>query len=61
MQRLIEYEQSTGIVRTVFDDIRATRKTTDINNFWKALANHRESLAKARAARKRPSDREIRA
>jgi hypothetical protein len=27
----------------------------------KALANHRESLAKARAARKRPSDREIRA
>ena len=27
----------------------------------KAPANYRESLAKARAARKRPSDREIRA
>ena len=44
MQRLIDYEQSTGVVRTVFDDIRATRKTTDINNFWKALANHPPTL-----------------
>ena len=25
-------------VRAVFDDIRATRKTTFINNFWRALA-----------------------
>lgn len=41
---LIEYEQSTGIVREVFDDIRATRKTNDINNFWKAIANHPPTL-----------------
>ena len=37
---LIEYEQSTGLVREVYDDIRATRKTDDINNFWKAIAHH---------------------
>lgn len=26
-------------VKTVFDDIRATRKTDFVNNFWRALAN----------------------
>ncbi len=41
---LIEYEQATSEVRAVFDDIRATRKTNDINNFWKALANHPPTL-----------------
>jgi AhpD family alkylhydroperoxidase len=41
---LIEYEQSTGLVREVYDDIRATRKTDDINNFWKAIANHPPTL-----------------
>ena len=40
MQTLIEYEQSSGLVRQVYDDIRATRKTNEINNFWKGLANH---------------------
>ena len=44
MSPLIEYEQSTGVIRTVFDDIRATRKTDDINNFWKAIANHPPTL-----------------
>jgi AhpD family alkylhydroperoxidase len=44
MTPLIEYEQSHGIVREVYDDIRATRKTDDINNFWKALANHPPTL-----------------
>lgn len=44
MQRLIEYEQSSGLVREVYDDIRATRKTNDINNFWKAIANHPPTL-----------------
>ena len=39
MQPLIEYEQSTGLVREVYDDIRATRKTDDINNFWKVIAH----------------------
>lgn len=36
---LIEYEQATGVVREVYDDIRATRQTDYINNFWKALAH----------------------
>ncbi len=41
---LIEYEQSSGLVREVFDDIRTTRRTNDINNFWKALAHHPPTL-----------------
>lgn len=41
---MIEYEQSSGLVRDVYDDIRTTRKTTDINNFWKVLANHPPTL-----------------
>ena len=44
MQPLIEYEQSSGLVREVYDDIRATRKTDDINNFWKGIAHHPPTL-----------------
>ena len=29
----------TDEVRSVYDDIRATRKVADVNNFWKYLAN----------------------
>ncbi len=36
---LIEYDDSTGVVREVYDDIRRTRQTDYINNFWKALAH----------------------
>jgi len=36
---LIEYEDAGLEARAVFDDIRATRKTDWINNFWKALAH----------------------
>jgi AhpD family alkylhydroperoxidase len=36
---LIEYENASTEVRAVYDDIRATRKTDFINNFWKALAH----------------------
>ena len=36
--KLIEYSDATPQVRAVYDDIRATRKTDFINNFWKALA-----------------------
>ena len=35
----IEYEAASPEVRTVYDDIMATRKTDYINNFWKALAH----------------------
>jgi AhpD family alkylhydroperoxidase len=41
---LIEYEDATPEVRAVFDDIKRTRNVPDVNNFWKALANHPESL-----------------
>ena len=41
---MIEYEQASGEVRAVFDDIRATRKTDFINNFWKALAHDPATL-----------------
>jgi len=38
-QKLIEYTEANSEVRAVYDDIRATRKTDYINNFWKVLAN----------------------
>lgn len=50
MQPLIQYEQSSGVVREVFDDIRATRKTDEINNFWKAIAHHPPTLQRTWAA-----------
>ncbi|MBX9608522.1 MAG: carboxymuconolactone decarboxylase family protein [Gammaproteobacteria bacterium] len=43
--RLIEYQDAEPAVRAVYDDIRATRKTDFINNFWKALANNPVQLA----------------
>src|SRR5262245_34701438 len=36
---LIEYEHAGEAVRSVYDDIMATRKVNWINNFWKALAH----------------------
>lgn len=44
MTNLIEYSDSSDEVRAVYDDIRATRQTDYINNFWKALANHPPTL-----------------
>jgi AhpD family alkylhydroperoxidase len=44
MVPLIEYEAASAEVRAVYDDIRATRNTLAINNFWKALANDPPSL-----------------
>ena len=41
---LIEYENASPEVRVVFDDIKRTRNIPDVNNFWKALANHPETL-----------------
>ena len=38
--RLIQYDEAPPEVRAVFDDIKALRKVDDVNNFWKALANH---------------------
>src|SRR3954465_4922932 len=41
---LIEYEDANVEVRTVYDDIMATRNTDWINNFWKALAHDPATL-----------------
>ncbi len=40
----IEYEDASPEVKAVYDDIRATRKTDYINNFWKAIANDPATL-----------------
>lgn len=37
---LIQYEEASPEVRAVYDDIKTNRKVPDVNNFWKALANH---------------------
>jgi AhpD family alkylhydroperoxidase len=42
----IEYEAATPAVRAVYDDIRATRNTDYINNFWKVLAHDPAMLAR---------------
>ncbi len=41
---LIHYEDASPEVQAVFDDIKRTRNIPDVNNFWKALANHPETL-----------------
>jgi uncharacterized peroxidase-related enzyme len=41
---MIEYDNAPPEVRAVYDDIRATRKTDFINNFWKALAHDPATL-----------------
>ncbi|MFL5219871.1 MAG: carboxymuconolactone decarboxylase family protein [Microvirga sp.] len=42
--KLVEYAAASAEVRAVFDDIKTTRKIEDVNNFWKALANHPATL-----------------
>lgn len=41
---LIEPENAAPEVRAVYDDIKETRQTDRVNNFWKALANHPPTL-----------------
>jgi len=41
---MIEYEAASAEVRSVYDDIRATRQTDYINNFWKVLAHDPNTL-----------------
>src|SRR3954463_1987531 len=42
--RLIDESAAPPEVRAVFDDIKASRNTDWINNFWKALASHPPTL-----------------
>ena len=44
LQTPIEYEQASPAVRAIYDDIMATRKTDWVNNFWKVLAHHPDTL-----------------
>ena len=37
--RPVEYANASPEVRAVFDDIKATRKVGEVNNFWKYLAS----------------------
>lgn len=47
---LIHYEDASSEVKAIFDDIKRTRHLEDVNNFWKALANHPETLRRTWAA-----------
>jgi AhpD family alkylhydroperoxidase len=44
MAALIEESEASPEVMAVYADIKATRKTDWVNNFWKALANHPVTL-----------------
>ena len=44
--KLIQYEESNSEVRAIYDDIRKTRGGEFINNFWLALADNPEQLAR---------------
>jgi uncharacterized peroxidase-related enzyme len=37
---MVEDHEATGLVRQVFDDIKATRQIDFVPNFWKTLANY---------------------
>ena len=41
----VNYEDASGDVRKIYDDIMATRGVDDVNNFWKYLANEPRMLA----------------
>ena len=41
---LIEYAEAPAEVRAVYDEIMSMRGVADVNNFWKALANHPQRL-----------------
>ena len=46
MPQPIAYADASPEVRAVFDDIKATRKVADVNNFWKYLAHDPATLAR---------------
>lgn len=43
--RLLTDQDAASAARAVFDDIRTTRQTDYVNNFWRAAANDPEMLA----------------
>ncbi|WP_296185757.1 carboxymuconolactone decarboxylase family protein [Pseudomonas sp. UBA1879] len=43
-KHLIEYADASARVRVVYDDIMRTRQVDQVNNFWKCLAAHPDTL-----------------
>ncbi|MGY4493975.1 carboxymuconolactone decarboxylase family protein [Pseudomonas sp. TE3610] len=43
-KHFIEYEHANPRVRAVYDDIMRTRQVDQVNNFWKCLAAHPDTL-----------------
>ena len=50
MPKPINYADASPAVRAVFDDIKATRRVEDVNNFWKYLAHDPATLARTWAS-----------
>ena len=48
--KLIEYAEASPEVRAVYDEIMKARGSDWVNNFWKALANHPETLKRTWAS-----------
>jgi AhpD family alkylhydroperoxidase len=46
----IEYRDAAPEIRAVFDDIKATRKVDEVNNFWKYLARDPATLKRTWAS-----------
>ena len=44
MTNLVSYEDASEEVRTVYDDIKRSRKIERVSNFWMAIANHPPTL-----------------
>ena len=44
MFKPINENEATGKVKEVFDEIKSTRKITEVPNFWKYIANSPETL-----------------
>ena len=44
MFKAISENEATGKVKEVFDEIKSSRKITEVPNFWKYLANSPETL-----------------
>lgn len=51
-QKLWTDDEATSVpeIKAVFDDIRATRKSDFVNNFWRALANQPKLLERTWAS-----------
>lgn len=40
----VDEASATGVVKEVFDDIKASRNLAEVPNFWRAIAHHPEYL-----------------